>query len=292
MAVHRGVPFGPNEVETLDFERLTRAMKFPALIRDFKSAAQITDAFKYIMEDPTLDEDSKAPIKSYIYTPRSPKTHHQFLERVQTILEESCFKFAARQIPDRLVSKGWTVSEQVELPKYIDFFNSAEIKFDESASDFFPKDICDTSHLVDLLHGVRQKIRNPVAHRLPVSDYNLTKQVHKAIEICVLLGDWDQAVEIKVLTATYAGEMTQEQALKTREHTFAKDKSESSSELEKQVTRAGLLTWKQDEAALQRKREEEFALEVKAQEAALKEAVEWDNCEAIQECEVTLEGSG
>lgn len=204
-AVHR------DDREELGFKEFSYAMKLPKLLGDSKGESEIINAFRYVMEDPTLDEDTKASVEKAMYTPRTCTTHYQVLNRIQTLLEETCFNNAARKIPEVLAKNGWNIPEQIELQNWQKVFQNAGIIHDDSANDILPNVY--PGQLSDLLWGARLNIRNILAHRLPLSDEKLITQVQRAINICILQSDWIQAVEIELLAESYFTKTSRQQAL-------------------------------------------------------------------------------
>ncbi|CAD6591997.1 MAG: hypothetical protein ASARMPRED_005905 [Alectoria sarmentosa] len=232
-AVHRG------DREELGFEELSYAMGFPKLVGDSKGDLEITNAFRYVMEDPTLDEGTKASVEKAMYAPQPCTTHYQVLGRIQTMLEETCFHNAARKIPDVLIENGWAIPEQIELQNWHSIFQKADIRHDDSANDLFP-DI-DLRTLLDLLWGARIHIRNVLAHRLPLTDEQLVAQVHRAITICILQGDWDQAIEVEILAETYFAKESRPQVLKRLESVYRNGGIDSPYERGRRIALAGFI---------------------------------------------------
>ncbi|CAF9915056.1 MAG: hypothetical protein ALECFALPRED_009964 [Alectoria fallacina] len=232
-AVHRG------DREELGFEELSYAMGFPKLLGDLKGDLEITNAFRYVMDDPTLSEGTRARVEEAMYAPQPCTTHYQVLGRIQAMLEETCFNHAARKIPDVLTENGWAVPEQIELQNWHPIFQKADIRHDDSATDLFP-DI-DPRTLLDLLWGARLHIRNVLAHRLPLTDEILVGQVHRAITICILQGDWDQAIEIEILAETYFAKSSRPQVLKRLEHVYRNGRIDSPYERGRRIALAGFV---------------------------------------------------
>ncbi len=225
--VHRG------DRGDLDFEKLSYAMAFPGWLRDSKGESDITAAFRYVMEDPTLDDDTKARVEDAMYTPQPCTTHYQLLARLQSMLEETCFRTAARTIPHVLAEKNWHMPEQIELQNWHDIFQKAGLhniiniknhntnnNDDDSATqqNIFPN--LDPRSLLDLLGGARIHIRIIAAHRLPLSDEKLASQVQRAINIAVLQGDWSQAIEIEILAEGYFTKKSRKQVLERLEGVY------------------------------------------------------------------------
>lgn len=206
-AVHRG------DREELGFTELSYAMAFPALLGDKKAESDITNAFRFVMDDPTLDQATKAAVEEAMFTPQPCTTHYQVLSRIQTLLEQTCFTTAARTIPHVLSANGWAIPEQVELQSWQTAFQRAAVQHAEPASDVFPPGILHPRSLGDLLWRARFGIRIVAAHRLPLSTDGLVAQVHAAIAICVLQDDWHRALEIEVLAEMYVTKRSRAQVL-------------------------------------------------------------------------------
>ena len=226
--VHRG------DRQDFGFQELSLAMEFPSVIGESKGKSDISAAFRYIMDDPTLDEDTKASVESAMYTPPPCTTAHKLLGRIQTLLEESCFDNATRKIPERLEAQGWTMPEQVELQRWANFFQDANVQHDTTTNAFRLAPDTDTTNtpcpdldtdtantttdpgfdsdfLVYLIHYARVNIRNVVAHRKPLTTDELIPTIHQAIALCIAQSDWDRAIEIEVLAEMYLTERTREQ---------------------------------------------------------------------------------
>lgn len=233
VAVHRG------DRDELKFKELSSAMEFPKLLGDSKGESEITNAFRYVMQDSTLDEDTKASVEKAMYTPRPCTSHYRVLDRIQTLLEETCFNNAVRNIPAALTEKGCTSFEQIELQNWQDIFRSAQLIHDDAANDIFP-DI-HPFQLSTLLGGARIHIRNTLAHRSPLSDGKLVTQVHRAINICILQNDWDQAVEIELLAEGYFTKLPRQSVLERLEDVYQNGKIETPYERRRRVAIAGVV---------------------------------------------------
>lgn len=238
-AVHRG---DHGDREEFDFEKLSYAMQLPGLFGDSEGASDITNAFRYVMEDPTLDEDTKAATEKAIYTPKPCTTRYQLLERLQTMMEETCFSTAAHQIPDVLARKNWHCPEQIEIGKWEDVFQRYRIQHNDV--DIFPETSRDDGSLDlfrDLFYSARLDIRNIAHHRLLVSDGKVVKQVHRAITFCILQGDWNQAIEIEVMAEIYFTKSSREQVLERLERVYRNGKIECAYEERRRLEIAAFL---------------------------------------------------
>ena len=223
-AVHCGIleDSGGNPKE-FQFVDLSEAMRLPNLLKDSKADSDISNAFRCIMEDPTLDQEIRAATEKEIFTPLPCTTRYQFLARIQTMLEETCFNTAARTIPDVLQRNDWHCHEQLEITKYEDLFYRYGI---QGQNDVFPQS-ADTVSLRNFLADARNHIRNVAHHRLPPPvNGSLTphgtfiKHIHQAITMCIFQGDWNQAIEIEILAEMFLTKRSRDQVLDRLEDVY------------------------------------------------------------------------
>ena len=197
-ALHRGDEGG------LSFQSWELAMQVPEVLEDDVGKKEMADLSEYVLGDGNMDEDVRAAVESKMYTPRLSATKYQLLERIATLLEETCFNLAEKEIPDVLATNGWDCAEKVELNRWIDIFKKTPVVeyCDDLAKDLFPDWYwaLQKGHIISLLHRARMDIRNKAAHRSPVSDEQLVDQVHTGIRIAVLQSDWSRAFEIEVVS--------------------------------------------------------------------------------------------
>ena len=199
VALHRGDKGG------LDFKEWELAMQVPVLLGDAVGRKEMVDLAQYVLGDGNMDEDVRADVERKMYTPRLSATKYPLLERIQTLLEESCFNLALKKIPDVLTANGWDCAEKVELQRWIDIFETTEVvtDCDELATDLFSRYDSGawTRTIIKLLHYARIYVRNAAAHRIPFSDEDhedLVDRVHTAIRIAILTSDWPRAFEIEI----------------------------------------------------------------------------------------------
>ncbi|KAM0798077.1 hypothetical protein BDR22DRAFT_860406 [Usnea florida] len=224
-ALHRGDEGG------LDFKQWELAMQVPELLGDAVGQKEMADLAEYVLGDGTMDEDVRADVERKMYTPRLSATKYQLLERIQTLLEESCFSLALRKIPDVLAMKGWDCAEKVELRKWIDIFKYTEVVTDSEklASDLFPRrdSAFRAENIVDRLHYARMYIRNTAAHRQPVSEEQLVDRIHAAIRTAVLLCDWPRAIEIEIASEMWLTLTSRQEVLERLAGSYRNGKAET-----------------------------------------------------------------
>ena len=195
-ALHRGDTGG------LDFKEWELAMQVPVLLGDAVGEKEMVDLAAHVLGDGTMDEDVMADVERKMYTPRPNTTKYRLLERIQTLLEESCFNLALKKIPDVLTVNEWDCAERVELKRWTGIFENTEVvaDCDELATALFSRYDSEiwTSIIISLLHYARKYIRNAAAHREPVSNEDLVNRVHAAIRAAILMSDWPRAFEIEI----------------------------------------------------------------------------------------------
>ena len=227
-ALHRGDEGG------LDFKEWELAMQVPELLKDDVGKKEMADLAEYVLGDGTMDEDVRAEVERKMYTPRLSATKYQLLERIQTLLEESCYDLAVKKIPDVLKINGWDCAEKVELKRWIGIFEKTEVvgHCDNVAKDFFRgrDSTILTDYIIDLLHRARRDIRNAAAHREPVSDEELVTRVHGAIRTAILLSDWPRALEIEVLSEMCLKGKSRQEVLDRLERSYRDGKAQTNYE--------------------------------------------------------------
>ena len=228
-----------NDLGDFGFEELSLAMQLPEILGDVRREVEIDDAFRYIMEDPTLDDDDKESVKTAMFSPPPCTSHYRLLGRIQTMLEETCFNYAFSKIPEVLQKNGWEIPQQIELQQWYDVFFNYYVRHDDEAHKLFP--YLDNRSLLDALSGARNKIRNVVAHRELLTDEEAVQQVHAAIMICILMGAWQQAVEVEVLAEGYFTRRSRKQVMWRLKVDFWRGEMDCLYERERRVAIAKLL---------------------------------------------------
>lgn len=100
---------------------------------------------------------------------------HELLHLVQKLLEECCFKFAKRWIPDTLVEEGYTCSIAVELNCWPAVINQSHSKLPEEATTALTK-----SSLKTIIEGASLNPHRAV-HRLLTNAKGIARMLTKAI---------------------------------------------------------------------------------------------------------------
>ncbi|KAI1112899.1 hypothetical protein F5Y14DRAFT_240712 [Nemania sp. NC0429] len=125
--------------------------------------------------------DSKPAIPSLfpVYLPL--RAQHRILTSVQFILEDACFEFAQRAMPDILERNKWDCSEAAELNIWAAEFLRRESEFSGRQDDI-------GKPLPQLFRSLSD-IRNAAVHRIGVSARGLEQFLLNAESLATLLGD-------------------------------------------------------------------------------------------------------
>ena len=118
------------------------------------------------------------------------KTQHRILTRIQSMLEESCFEFGKRWLPELLASQGWESPEAVEL-------NTWTKKLLKHMKDIPPS-------ATDMIAGKSWKevlfatnaLRHAAVHRLRTTVAGILGLIDSAIALAKMLLDAERVVEI------------------------------------------------------------------------------------------------
>ncbi len=119
-------------------------------------------------------------------------TTHGLQNRIRRVLSESCFKYALRSDPELIIKKGWTVPEQVEMIDWRELQPPTNSGF--SSTEFRS------------MLGKAVDVRNAAAHHHFYNEekaHELVALVHDAIQLAIMLGERDNAVEIELLAEQY-----------------------------------------------------------------------------------------
>jgi hypothetical protein len=102
---------------------------------------------------------------------------------IQRILEESCYDFAYRLIPEMLNERGWSCAEAVELSTWRDFLPSAIQKIPNAA--LVP--VSGYSVMQGLKDAVR--IRNAAVHRHLCDNFEIRQMARQAENLMTIFRD-------------------------------------------------------------------------------------------------------
>ncbi|KAI1125915.1 hypothetical protein F5Y10DRAFT_221587 [Nemania abortiva] len=114
-----------------------------------------------------------------IYLPL--RTQHRILTNVQNILEDACFDFGQRDMPDILKKNRWDCSEAAELNLWVAEFLQRQNELSSRVEDI-------GQPLTKLLRSVAD-IRHTAVHRIRISARGLEQFLLNAESFVTLLGD-------------------------------------------------------------------------------------------------------
>ncbi|KAI0998181.1 hypothetical protein K3495_g10013 [Podosphaera aphanis] len=168
--------------------RLKEQQSIPSKDLKFKSSPSL-DATRSKSRDfqheKNLKADLKFPIpdqsKSKSEGPGLPyQVQHCILTLMERILEEACYEFAMKWVPELLSEKGWDCAEAVELSQWRSFL-PAEL----------PKDAIRHLSNYSLSNGLANavKIRNAAVHRHICSNYLIRDMALQAKDLMLMFSD-------------------------------------------------------------------------------------------------------
>ncbi|KAI1306596.1 hypothetical protein F5Y03DRAFT_353907 [Xylaria venustula] len=138
-------------------------------------------------EPTVLRHTNTVPSLFPVYLPI--RTQHRILTKVQSILEDACFDFGQRRIPDVLKRNQWDCSEAAELNLW-----SKELM--KRQNELFHKAV-DTGKPLDKLLSSIADLRHTAVHRICISARGLEQFLLNAESFVVILGD---TTRLKLLT--------------------------------------------------------------------------------------------
>ena len=110
------------------------------------------------------------------------KSQHRLLQKVQFMLEISCFAFAEKRLPNILHEKGWDCAENVELNIWADILRKNESKVDTGVVHELGKSFS------AILHTMAH-LRHTAVHRLRVTAARVEQFLVEAEYLAIILQD-------------------------------------------------------------------------------------------------------
>lgn len=114
-----------------------------------------------------------------IYMPFS--IQHLMLTRTQSLLEQCCYKFTLKWLPEMLAEWGWTCQESIELNRWVGVVVFARFPVQAFASD-------STTSVSTILNSVIQ-IRHSAVHRYPITARSISELIYYATHFAKFLRD-------------------------------------------------------------------------------------------------------
>ena len=119
------------------------------------------------------------------------KTQHSILATAQQVLEECCFEFAAKAMPDILKRKGWDCPAAGELTKWVRILRRQKMKAHDSP---LPNG-AESDGENDVFHAVAT-LRHTAVHRVPTTARGTSKLLESAVKLSQLLQDEQRAEQL------------------------------------------------------------------------------------------------
>lgn len=128
-------------------------------------------------------------------------TQHHILTTTQTILEESCFDFAKRWLPEVLNERGWKCPCAVELTRWKSIINTRGGQLPPEALSVQPG--AKLKHIFTATHA----LRNTAVHRELVQARSVSKFLQAAINLAEALRDTHRATQLLDIKAAVDGKL-------------------------------------------------------------------------------------
>lgn len=196
----------------VDVDSLEYALRLPALMGDHKRAAELRAVYDVIIKGlSTAEPATMAEIEKLIHVNKYPIiTQNDLLQHIQHRLEVSCHKYCKSigfdnwNIADWGDVQSWVSPENIELQIYQEMFDKNETAQHTSSLERFPAQDGNRYGFKRALYWMRE-LRNHVAHRninvgASRTEGALEKCVERAQTLAVMVGDPEQAVEIRKIS--------------------------------------------------------------------------------------------
>ena len=132
-------------------------------------------------------------IKSLYLTFIPYRVQHLLLTATQRLLEECCFEFATKWLPNVLKERKWDCPEAVELNRWVRVLLKYSSSLPQQA---FNND--DNLPLKAILLPVNA-LRHSAVHRLHISTPKITNMIESAAKVASILGDQGRAMQLTKL---------------------------------------------------------------------------------------------
>lgn len=183
----------------LTLEDVHLAMKLPALFGDDEQAAELQRVYGLVDNFSQLDDYSKEKLEGFLYD-RPISKAYQVLDKVQSILEYSCFRHESSLGSEWLTHNGWEAPEQVELIKWEEHWDVVYRAKDTNG----PHPSHTKFELSAAIAGVR-KLRIAAAHRLGMTAGEFQVHIQAARDLVMIFEDTEQEKIIRNLASNFLG---------------------------------------------------------------------------------------
>ena len=197
-------------------ERIFFVLKLPELLRDRERAHNFLRLVPVLCHNETIEGEEKRRMNELLHSdPIAPDTGYGLLARIQDILEESCFYNAIRRGKCATTGEDRTCPEYFELQNWETQWQHLDYR-DETHEELAALD--ESSGIDGKIENLKQlriialrtarDLRNKVAHRSPVEDWEIPYYTATAMLYAMLLGDRSRALKIEILAETFASKST------------------------------------------------------------------------------------
>ncbi|GJC79767.1 hypothetical protein ColLi_02605 [Colletotrichum liriopes] len=121
-------------------------------------------------------------------------TQHAILTNAQKVLEECCFDFANRWIPEVVQQKGWDCASAVELTKWAK-------TFDKQVTKSLSHAIATTSPSITEALYPTHELRHTAVHRLLTPARRISQMLRAALKLAEALQDFTRAAQLEDLVS-------------------------------------------------------------------------------------------
>lgn len=152
------------------------------------------------------------------------QAQHVVLTTIQNLLEESCFEFASKWLPDELEARGWDCPAAVELTKWAKVFMKNSEKLPSSSAEMRATSL---KRLLIKNHNTR----HIAVHRLPTSARAIILLLKNAAELVAALDDSRRAIQLETFNMELEGKI---QAMELNKNVLENTTSERLQEIRRQ----------------------------------------------------------
>ncbi|KAI1099704.1 hypothetical protein F4804DRAFT_321253 [Jackrogersella minutella] len=129
------------------------------------------------------------------------KAQHLIVNETQRILEESCFEFVQKWLPNVLLNREWDSASSVELTTWTRLLDQKAAKL-RSREAFN----LEGTSLAEVLSAANQ-LRHSAVHRLPMTARGMQELVRSGVKLAFMLGDHKRASQLEDICYELEGQI-------------------------------------------------------------------------------------
>lgn len=190
--------------EQIDLSHLAGFMRVPEMLHDWKRAQVVEQIFSAVLGERHVGNDERKEIDTLLFHPESQPCQRvaQSLKRIQTLCDETSYRYALSEDREFMAQSGWTCAENVELNIWDDVWRIVHRWTYKAHGEYYRYEggVCIHGHQnlrAECLETLRQ-LRNNVAHKLKTNPSKLRKYTQCSILYAILLNDPERAIEIEI----------------------------------------------------------------------------------------------